>query len=259
MDEHVKMVPSLCTQCGGTVEVDANAETAKCPFCGMTFVVEKAVNNYNVKYANIQHADNVNIDVTGAVKEVLDFAGNQMNESREERKERRKEEAAQSMMMQSAFLKMFGFMMIGMFIFAIVGFIVMQFTGNSENDSNVVATTADSGESYIYSQVDDEYIYINISGANIAEWRYKEFESTSGMAMDYENKNSDGYTSCFHPESYASDGVYFIVHAAYEDENVTATSEPMYYSVTRLTIQDGQIQEADQPEIVDSLDQYDFN
>ena len=31
---NVKMVPAICTQCGGTVEVDKDKETATCPFCG---------------------------------------------------------------------------------------------------------------------------------------------------------------------------------------------------------------------------------
>ena len=34
MDNNVKMVPALCTQCGGTVEVNKDDETAVCPFCG---------------------------------------------------------------------------------------------------------------------------------------------------------------------------------------------------------------------------------
>ncbi len=31
MDNNVKMVPALCTQCGGTVEVNKDDETAVCP------------------------------------------------------------------------------------------------------------------------------------------------------------------------------------------------------------------------------------
>ena len=72
MENTTKIVPALCIQCGGTVEVDPKSETAKCPFCGTTFLLEKAVNNYNVKYAHVEHADNVNIDMSGAVKDVLD-------------------------------------------------------------------------------------------------------------------------------------------------------------------------------------------
>ncbi len=50
--------------------------------------IEKAVNNYNVKNARIDHADNVNIDMSGAVKEVLDFVGDQIKEGREDRPDR---------------------------------------------------------------------------------------------------------------------------------------------------------------------------
>ena len=128
MENSVKMVPSLCTQCGGTVEVNMAEQTAKCPFCGMTFNVEQAVTNYNIRYATIEHADNVNIDVSGAVKEVLDFAGNQMKESRQERQERRKEEAEQEKETRAAFMKIFGYMMAGMMVFALIAFIIMQFT-----------------------------------------------------------------------------------------------------------------------------------
>ena len=90
MADNVKIVPASCTQCGGTVEVDKGSDTAICPFCGTSFIVEKAINNYNVQNATIEHADNVNIDMTGSVKTVLDFVGDQMKESRAERREARK-------------------------------------------------------------------------------------------------------------------------------------------------------------------------
>jgi predicted RNA-binding Zn-ribbon protein involved in translation (DUF1610 family) len=146
MDKELKMVPALCTQCGGTVEVNTNEETATCPFCGMTFMIEKAVNNYNVKYATIEHADNVNIDVSGAVKDVLDFVGDQMKESREERKEFRKESAERQKTMDKAFIKIFGFMFAGMLIFALIAFIILQFTGDSEteNETGTVSVTMES-------------------------------------------------------------------------------------------------------------------
>ena len=88
----VKMVPAVCTQCGGALEVDPSRETGVCPFCGSTYVIEKAINQYNVQHAKIEHADNVNIDMTGAVHSVLDFVGKQMEEGREARKEERREE-----------------------------------------------------------------------------------------------------------------------------------------------------------------------
>ncbi|MBO5621655.1 MAG: hypothetical protein J5959_08520 [Butyrivibrio sp.] len=128
MAEHVKIVPASCTQCGGTVEVDPQTENAVCPYCGTTFIVDKAVNNYNVQHATIEHADNVNIDVTGSVKEVLNFVGDQMKEGREDRREARKIEAETSRMISKGFLKIFGYMCIGMLIFALISFIILQFT-----------------------------------------------------------------------------------------------------------------------------------
>lgn len=37
----MKLVKVTCPQCGGTVEVDENFETAKCPFCESSFVIEE--------------------------------------------------------------------------------------------------------------------------------------------------------------------------------------------------------------------------
>ena len=105
--KEVKLVPAVCTQCGATLEVDPNQETAVCKFCNTTFIIEKAINNYNVKYANIEHADNVNIDMTGTVKEVLNFAGKQLSESRAERKEKRKIEAENERQFVITFFKYF--------------------------------------------------------------------------------------------------------------------------------------------------------
>ncbi len=43
------LVPAKCTQCGATLTVDpTNGAAAVCPFCGTPFVVEQAVNNYNI-------------------------------------------------------------------------------------------------------------------------------------------------------------------------------------------------------------------
>ena len=121
-EKKVKLVPAICTQCGATLEVDPSKEAAVCRFCNTPFVIEKAINNYNVKYANIEHADNVNIDLSGTVKEVLDFAGKQLSESRAEKKQARKLEAENSRQFIMTFFKYF-------FIFAgivIIMWLLMQ-------------------------------------------------------------------------------------------------------------------------------------
>lgn len=106
-EKKVKLVPAVCTQCGATLEVDPTKEAAVCRFCNTPFVIEKAINNYNVKFANIEHADNVNIDLKGTVKEVLDFADKQLDKSRENKKETRRIEAENSRQFIMSFFKYF--------------------------------------------------------------------------------------------------------------------------------------------------------
>ena len=41
-------VQAKCTNCGANLQVDKTKEAAVCPYCGTSFVVEKATNNYNM-------------------------------------------------------------------------------------------------------------------------------------------------------------------------------------------------------------------
>ncbi|MCR5773556.1 MAG: hypothetical protein K6G42_00595 [Lachnospiraceae bacterium] len=118
MSENVKLVPALCTQCGGQLEVDSSKETAECPFCGATFMVDKAVNNYNVKYAHIEHADNVTIDTKGAMDSILGFAKEQINENRNTKKDNQTQ-------MFSMLFKMMALLM----IIGVIMWIVMNVLG----------------------------------------------------------------------------------------------------------------------------------
>lgn len=184
MSENVKIVPALCTQCGGSVEVNPGAEKATCPFCGMSFIVEKAINNYNVQHATIEHADNVNIDMSGTVKTVLDFAGEQMKESRKLRNERRIEEIKANNMMRAVFLKMFGFMFASMMVFAVIAFIVMQFTGNDTEEVSDFGSvyTSDYGYSIRY----DESLFAVNEGTNSASFVYQgESAGTNMVTVSY--------------------------------------------------------------------------
>lgn len=42
-------VQAKCTSCGGIISVEENYEYAVCPFCNTTFIVEEAVNKYNIE------------------------------------------------------------------------------------------------------------------------------------------------------------------------------------------------------------------
>lgn len=44
------LVPAICTQCGARIEVDGTHDAGICKYCGTAFVIEKAINNYNVNH-----------------------------------------------------------------------------------------------------------------------------------------------------------------------------------------------------------------
>ena len=142
-----RLVPAVCTQCGGQLEVDPTQEAAVCKYCGTPFIVEKAIQNYSIQHATIEHVDTVNIQQKGAAESFFGFLGAQMSESRAVRKEERREERAANREIQKMFFKIFGYMMIGMFILAAIMFIVQTIRGDSGEEP---ATQ----ETYIEEQAD---------------------------------------------------------------------------------------------------------
>ena len=42
------LVNAKCTNCGANLEVDSAKDAANCPYCGAAYIVEKAINNYNI-------------------------------------------------------------------------------------------------------------------------------------------------------------------------------------------------------------------
>ncbi|MDD5847630.1 MAG: leucine-rich repeat protein [Lachnospiraceae bacterium] len=66
------LINAKCPNCGGTLQVDSGKDAAICPYCGSAFIVEKAINNYNVSYT-VQHADVVNM--YGSVNQDFDVRG----------------------------------------------------------------------------------------------------------------------------------------------------------------------------------------
>jgi len=101
-----KLVPAICTQCGGSVEVDPSQEKAFCKYCGTSFFVEKAIKNYNVQHADIERVESMNVHhhKRGAVESVLNLIEKQLdkkqNKTDEERRleeEKRKQEVKRSL------------------------------------------------------------------------------------------------------------------------------------------------------------------
>lgn len=92
----VQMTPAICTQCGASVEVDPKQEAAVCKSCNTPFIVSKAISNYNVQHATVEHVDSINIVKTGAVQAALNFADKQITRKAEEKKRKEEEERIQS-------------------------------------------------------------------------------------------------------------------------------------------------------------------
>ena len=87
-------VPAICTQCSGEMTVDPSLEKAYCQYCGTTFLVENAINNYNVQQANIEHVETVNIhhnhNQRGFLDSIFNFVEKQ--QVRKDQKKRLEEE-----------------------------------------------------------------------------------------------------------------------------------------------------------------------
>lgn len=59
------LVPGICTRCGATVSADREMNTMTCPYCGTSFVVERAVQ----QFTNIYHISAQNVYIQNGGKE----------------------------------------------------------------------------------------------------------------------------------------------------------------------------------------------
>ena len=124
-EQHVRVVPAICTNCGAELKVDPAKDAAVCEYCGTPFVVEKAINKYSVEHAHIDHIDNVNIDLKGSVDSIVGMLEREWDKKREADREffhpsaeERKQE-----------LKIFAVMMIILFAVLIVMMVVGKMIG----------------------------------------------------------------------------------------------------------------------------------
>ena len=77
------LVPAKCTQCGATLTIDPSQDAAVCPFCNTPFVVEKAINNYNVTnnttIGKVEHVEHLHVDDSRSVESRLKSAEAQLS------------------------------------------------------------------------------------------------------------------------------------------------------------------------------------
>ena len=48
VDQSTKLVPGTCTNCGASLQVDPSLQAAICPACGTPYIVQQAINNFNI-------------------------------------------------------------------------------------------------------------------------------------------------------------------------------------------------------------------
>ncbi len=253
MAENIKIVPASCTQCGGTVEVDPGADKAVCPFCGTSFIIEKAINNYNVQHATIEHADNVNIDMTGAVKSVLDFAGEQMKESRAERRQARKQFEEDGRKMKRSFFKLMSIMFIGMFVLTLIFFIYYQIVGGGEyeEEQTSISTNYYSEDNSIFCYIEEDgTLSVNITDPGEYQWYY--FVDASTEPLSYDEADFDGYHFYVDPDSES--GIGYAVVGQYDSEEEVTES----YGVVKYVIEEKKVTEISEIVIVSDLSEYNF-
>ena len=59
-------VQAKCPNCGGLLAVDNSNDAAVCQFCNTPFIVEKAINNYNISISGNVNVEKATINVEGA-------------------------------------------------------------------------------------------------------------------------------------------------------------------------------------------------
>jgi len=58
------LVEAKCTNCGAALQVDDSLDAAICPYCNTAYIVEKAINNYNI-------TNNVTNNISAGVVNVI--------------------------------------------------------------------------------------------------------------------------------------------------------------------------------------------
>lgn len=92
-DNKTIFVPAICSQCGAVLKVNPTQDAAICVHCGTPFIVEKAIQQFEIQKAEnvqIHHAETINVvnnytdrsvhshETKGAVQATLDFIDKQI-------------------------------------------------------------------------------------------------------------------------------------------------------------------------------------
>ena len=65
LSEGDTLVPAKCTNCGAELKVDPSLESAVCPYCNTTYLVKKAINNFNINVHGVVNVKEATINMGG--------------------------------------------------------------------------------------------------------------------------------------------------------------------------------------------------
>ena len=60
-----KFTPAKCTNCGASLTVDPSQKAAVCPFCNSAYIVEKAIQEYNIQVSGNLTVNGAQINING--------------------------------------------------------------------------------------------------------------------------------------------------------------------------------------------------
>ena len=64
VDQSTKLVPGTCTNCGASLQVDPSLQAAICPACGTPYIVQQAINNFNINNSGSINIENAVINAS---------------------------------------------------------------------------------------------------------------------------------------------------------------------------------------------------
>lgn len=76
------VVEAKCTNCGSALTVDSNLKTAVCPYCKHTYIVDQAINNYNISVTGTVKIENATVNVQGQDIGVLLLRGKEYEDQK---------------------------------------------------------------------------------------------------------------------------------------------------------------------------------
>lgn len=222
----ISMTPAICTQCGASVEVDSKLEAVICSHCGTPFIVAKAINNYNVQNARVDHVDSINIIKSSAVDSVVKFLDKQITKRTEEKK-RIEDEARQQNEKKKAILKKYWWVFA---VFFVGLFLLATLTNEGENIDSTGRISTGFSSSELVGENYEEVVYklesvgfTNISTLSLDDllfgWLNKDGE--------VEEVKIDGLTTFSSETKFSADVEIFITfHAFPEPTSAPSTENP---------------------------------